>query len=146
MTSRDFKDCFPALLDRPTHDLVQEILAARHDHMKFLGFVHDDAVFTLTGAILDYPFGGVYRGRNNILALLRRIDTEIEMSDHKILNLVVDGDRVGLRRGLLIRHRGTSASRPLVVANFIIFRDRRIAALHEYVDTTWLKQLSGGAD
>ncbi len=146
MTSRDFKDCFPALLDRSTYDLVQEILAARHDHMKFLDFCHHDAVFTFTGGIRDYPFSGVYCGRDNILDLLRRIDVEVEMSDHKILNLIVDGERVGLRRSLRIRHRGTSASRTLVVGNFLTIRGWRIAALSEYVDTTWLKQLSGGAD
>lgn len=146
MTSSDFRNFFPSLPDRSTHALVQEILAARHDHMKFLGFVHDDAVFTMTGAILDYPFGGVYRGRDNILDLLRRIDAEIEMSDHRILNLIVDGDRVGLRRSLRIRHHGTSASRRLVVGNVVTFRDLRIAELYEYVDTAWLKQLSGEGD
>ncbi len=146
MTSRDFSKFFPSLPDRSTHDLVQEILAARHDHIKFLGFFHDDAVFTMTGEIHDYPFSGVYRGKDNILGLLRRIDAEIEMSDHKILNLVVDGDRAGLRRSLRIRHRGTSASRPLVIGNFVTFRDRRIAELYEYVDTIWLKQMSGDAD
>jgi ketosteroid isomerase-like protein len=131
VTSRDFSQFFPSVPDRSTHDLVLEILAARHDHMKFLGFFHDDAVFTMTGEIHDYLFSGVYRGKDNILGLLQRIDAEIEMSDHKILNLVVDGDRVGLRRSLRIRHRGASASRPLVVGNFATFRDRRIAELYE---------------
>lgn len=146
MTSRDFSTFFPDDRDRSTHDLIQEILFARADHAKFMSFVQDDAIFTMTGQIYDYPFSGVYRGKDNILDLLRRIDAEIEMSDHRILNLVVDGDRAGLRRSVRIRHRGTSAARPLIVANFVTLRDGRIAELYEYVDTVWLKQMSGDAD
>lgn len=146
MTSRDFSKFFPGDRDRSTHDLVHEVLFARADHAKFIGFFHDDAVFTVIGQIYDYLFSGVYRGKDNILDLLRRIDAEIEMTDHKILNLVVDGDRAGLRRSVRIRHRGTAASRPLIVANFVAVRDGRIAELYEYVDTVWLKQMSGDDD
>lgn len=146
MTSRDFSKFFPGDRDRSMQDLAREILSARADHAKFMSFVHDDAVFNMVGQIRDYPFSGVYRGRDNILDLLRRIDAEIAMSENRILNLIVEGDRVGLRRGLSIRHRGTSATRSLVLANFALLRDGRIAELYEYVDTVWLKQMSGDAD
>jgi ketosteroid isomerase-like protein len=146
LTSGDFNKFLPRDPDRSTHDLVRDILSVRHDYSKFTAFFHEDAVFIVVGQIYDYLFSGVYRGPENIVELLRRIDAEIEMSDHKILNLIIDGDKVGLRRSVLIRHRGTSASRPLVIGNFVIFRDRRIAELYEYVDTNWLKDVSGEAD
>jgi ketosteroid isomerase-like protein len=116
-------------------------LAARDDHAKFATLLHDDAVITLIGDVCDYPLSGCYRGRQQIFDLLRRIDREFERSGHKILNLVVDGDKVGMRRSVVIRHRGTAVCRLLTLGAFAVVRDGKLAELHEYVDTTWLKQI-----
>jgi hypothetical protein len=43
------------------------------------------------GASHDYSFSGDYAGREQILDLFHRIDTDIEMHEHRILNIVVDG-------------------------------------------------------
>jgi ketosteroid isomerase-like protein len=146
VTKRDLSEFLPDVSGRPQLDFVREVLEARGDYEKFLDFFVDDAVLTVVGRIYDYAFSGVYRGRENIHALLRRIDAEIEMSDHKILNLVVDADKIGLRRSVLVRHRGTAAARRLILGNFVTMRDGKIAELHEYVDTVWLKKIAGEGD
>jgi ketosteroid isomerase-like protein len=128
------------------HALVGKILSLRSEPQRMIDYFHDDCVFHVIGTSHDYSFSGDYRGRNQLLDLFRRIDTDIEMQDHKILNLVIDGDRVGLRRSTMVRHRGTSARARLLVGNFIRFRDDRIAEIYEYVDTCWLKRLSGDED
>jgi len=117
--------------------------AARYDYAKLVNLLHDDAVVTVVGDVFDYPLSGVYRGRAQILDFLRRLDGEIERSGQKILNLVVDGDKVGLRRSVVIRHHGTAASRLLTLGALAVFRDGKVAQLHEYVDTSWLKQVLG---
>jgi hypothetical protein len=75
----------PASPDRSKFELVRDILRARTDLTKFAAYLHDDAVFTFIGHICDYSFSGVHPGRERILDLLRRIDGEVEVTDHKIL-------------------------------------------------------------
>jgi ketosteroid isomerase-like protein len=124
-------------------NLVGEILGARGEPLKMIDYFHDDCIFHVIGTSHDYSFSGDYYGRDQILGLLRRIDTDIEMQDHRILNVVIDGDTVGLRRSTMVRHRGTSARARLLVGNFVRLRDDRIAEISEYVDTCWLKRMLG---
>jgi ketosteroid isomerase-like protein len=144
--SRELSDFLSANPDRSVHELVRDILLARADYAKFATYLQEDAVFTFVGHICDLSYSGVYRGREQILDLLRRIDAEVELSDHKILNLIVDGDTFGLRRSTLVRHRGTSATQLLVLGNIVTLRDGKIAEGYEYVDTSWLKKISGEQD
>jgi ketosteroid isomerase-like protein len=144
--SGELSDIFSAGPDRSKFGLFQEILQARADLTKFAAYLHDDAVFTFVGQICDLSYSGVYRGRARILDILRRIDAEVELTDHKILNLIVDGDRIGLRRSTLVRHRGTSSTRLLTLGDFVTLRDDKILDGYEYVDTSWLKRISGDAD
>jgi ketosteroid isomerase-like protein len=122
---------------------VGEILSARSVPRKIIEYFHEDSVFHVIGTSHDYSFSGDYAGREQILDLFHRIDTDIEMQDHRILNIIVDSDNVALRRSTLVRHRGTSARARLLVGNFVRFRDEKIAEIYEYVDTCWLKRLSG---
>lgn len=124
-------------------ELVWAVLRARADPQQCIDYFHDDAVLHMIGRIYDYSFSGVYRGKAQILDLFRRVDAEVELSDHKILNLIVDDGRAGLRRSVHVRHYGTAAEASLVIGNFVVFRESRIARAWEYADTAWLKKLSG---
>ncbi len=70
----------------------------------------------------------------------------MELGDHKILNIVVDGDMVAVRRSVEARHYGTSAFARLLVGNLLRLREGKIAEAYEYVDTCWLRRLSGEED
>jgi len=115
--------------------LVAQALASRADVDVFLSFFHDDAVFHMTGCVADFSFAGVYAGKRAIRAMLRRIDVEVEFSDAKILNLLIDDDRIALLRGARARHRGTAARIDLVASNFIRFKDLKVCEIHEHFDT-----------
>jgi ketosteroid isomerase-like protein len=138
---------------RPSHDhpfaatreLVMRAHQQRYDHEAFLGHFHDDCTFRIVGRIRDYPFGGLYVGKAAVGALFRRIDDQIEQRDDRILNLLVDGDKVAIRRSVTIRHYGTSARTRLVVADLFRLRDQKVAEISEYIDTAWLKKLTGDA-
>jgi hypothetical protein len=77
------------------------------------------------------------------MAMMRRIDGEVEMSDHRVLNLLVDGDNAALRRSVVVRHHGTAACTRLIIGNFVRFRNARIFEVYEYAETSWLRRLSG---
>jgi ketosteroid isomerase-like protein len=121
-------------------------LESRGDPAKCLEYFHEDAVFYVLGRLCDYSASGVFRGREQILSHFRRIDSEVECSERKILNLVVEGDKVGVRRSVVVRHHGTAAVSQLVFADFVKFRDSKIVEVFEYADTAWLKRLSGDED
>ena len=146
MAAREKKSIFLPEADRqPSRDLVLEVLQAapirrnaspfprgRHPH-------HDrPAVRLFLQRRVSRP--------GKILDLFRRIDAEIQMSENKILNLVVEGETVGLRRSVVVRHHGTAAMTRLIVGDFLKIRDGKIAEIHEYSDTAWLKRLTDGED
>jgi ketosteroid isomerase-like protein len=127
-------------------ELVAEILYSRAKPEKFVEYFHDDAVCHIVGVSREYAFSGSYRGREQLMAMLRRIDGEVELSDHRVLNLVVDGDNAALRRSVVVRHHGTSAVTRLIIGNLLRFRDFKVVEAYEYADTCWLRRLSGESE
>lgn len=136
----------PEEANRKARELVAAILASRTEPKRFVEYFHEDGVVHVIGTSHDYTFSGDYRGRAQICALLQRIDMEVELGEHKILNMIVDGDNVAIRRSAEARHHGTSAFARLLIGNLLRLRDGRIAEAFEYVDTCWLRRLSGDED
>jgi ketosteroid isomerase-like protein len=126
-----------------TRELISRLHQARWDHEAFVEFFREDCAFRIIGQVPDYPFSGVYVGKRGVRDLLRRIDDQIEMTDGKILNLLIDGDQVALRRSVVVRHHGTAARTRLFVANVITLQDGRVREICEHIDTAWLKKLAG---
>ena len=146
MTARETSIFLPETANERTRELIVEALQARADPAKCVEYFHEDAVFYVLGRICDYSASGVFRGRDQILDHFRRINSEVECSERKILNLVVEGDKVGVRRSVVVRHHGTAAVSQLIFADFVTFRGEKIAEVFEYADTAWLKRLSGDED
>jgi len=146
MTARATSIFLPETANERTRELIVEALQARADPAKCVEYFHEDAVFYVLGRICDYSASGVFRGRDQILDHFRRINSEVECSERKILNLVVEGDKVGVRRSVVVRHHGTAAVSRLIFADFVKFRGEKIAEVFEYADTAWLKRLSGDED
>ncbi len=126
--------------------MVAALFRARGEPEKFVEFFHEDAVLHMVGRPSDNTFSGDYRGRAQILALLRRIDGEVERGGDKLHSLVIDGDKAALRRSVVVRHRGTAMVATLFIGAFAIFRDDWIAEAWEYHDTAWIKRISGNED
>ena len=122
----------PASRASDVRRILLEALVARAEPQKFVEYFHEDACIRLIGQHRDYRFAGDFRGRTQILDLCRRI-----------LSLVVDGDKVALRRSCLARHHASGGEQRLTMAALMKFRDLRIAEGVEYADTTWLKRMLG---
>lgn len=110
-----------------------------------LALCRDDVALTVHGRPSDYILSGVYRGRDAIRDLRRRMEGEIAVSDRQILNLLIEKDHFALRRSVSARHHGTAATMRLAIANFGRLEDGLIVELHEYVDTDWLNKLSSSS-
>lgn len=80
-------------------------MVARARPELFIELFHPDAVLHMVGDARDCAYFGAYRGHKRILRLLRDIDGEFERRDHRILNLVIEGDRFAARRLVEIAHR-----------------------------------------
>jgi len=143
MPARETSIFLPESANQQMRDLIVAVLEARSDPAKCVEYFHDDCVFHVLGRICDYSVSGDFRGHEKLLNLFRRLDGEVEFSDRKILNLVVEGDQAGLRRSVVVRHRGTAAVSRITFAEFVTFRDSKIAEVFQYADTAWLKRLSG---
>ena len=146
MNARETSIFLPETANERTREIMVATLEARADPEKCLEYFHEDAVFYVLGRLCDYSVSGVFRGREQILGHFRRIDSEVECSERKIFNIVVEGDKVGVRRSVVVRHHGTAAVSQLIFADFVKFRDSKIVEVFEYADTAWLKRLSGDED
>jgi ketosteroid isomerase-like protein len=143
MTALDRSMFLPKTAHQGTRELVVAALAARSDPAKYVQYFHEDAVLHMIGRVCDYSLSGDFRGREQILGLFRRIDAEVICSERTILGLVVEDGKAALRRSVVVRHRGTSASAKLIFADLVRVRGDKIAEMFEYADTAWLKRLSG---
>jgi hypothetical protein len=120
-----------------------EAMRTRQRPDEFIRFFHEDAVLHMVGDRRDCPFYGVYRGRAQILGLLRAVDAEFERQDHRILGAVIDGDSIALRRLVELRHRGSSQSAQLVIGHVARTRDGLIEEVFEFGDTERMRRLMG---
>ncbi len=70
------------------------------------------------------------------------IAVQFENLGSVVHDLVIDGDRVAMRRTSIIRNRGTGSSAEVDIADFIRFRDGLVVELTEIADSVALARLS----
>ncbi len=69
------KTFFTGVDDRSfLREKAAEILSAREQPTKFIEFFDENAVFHMIGRQCDYSLSGVFRGKDSILELIKRID------------------------------------------------------------------------
>lgn len=115
--------------------LAERMVVLRNRPEEYITLFQPDAVMHMIGDQRDWPYFGVYRGRAQILELLRMISMEFERLNERILNIVVDGDCFAVRRLLEVRHYGSSEQELLFLGDFIRTRGGLIEELYLYSDT-----------
>jgi ketosteroid isomerase-like protein len=115
--------------------LIERMLLLRSRPDEFITLFQPDAIMHMIGDQRDWPYFGIYRGRAQIRELLRRIDMEFELRNHRILNIVIDGDCFAVRRLLEARHFGSSQEALAVLGDFVRTRGGLIDELFQYSDT-----------
>jgi ketosteroid isomerase-like protein len=131
-------------LDR---DLVQQriqaLIAKRTagDMGKVLELVAEDVQFSVKGHWAAFPYAGPARGKKMVTEAMAAITVQYEHCGSAVHEMIIDGDRVAVRRTAKIRHRGTGKVGNIEIADFIRFRDGLLLEWTEVVDSMALAQL-----
>jgi hypothetical protein len=123
--------------------LIMRAMQMRGKPEDFVSLFHPEAVLHMIGDRRDCSLYGVYRGKEQILKLLRDVDAEFERGDHRLLNAVIDGESFALRRLVEIKHRGSSESALVIIGNFVRLREGLFGEVFEFADTATIRRLMG---
>lgn len=131
----------PAESGAKLRSLIARGMDSRARPEDFIALFQPDAVLRMVGDRRQCRLFGEYRGHAEILQLLKDVDAEFERRDHRLLNLVVDGDNCAVRRLVEIKHRGSSQSGLVVIGHFIRTRSGLISEVFEYSDGATIRRL-----
>ncbi len=102
-----------------------------------------DIVCEFFGDKARVPYAGRHVGIDAMLAIIRAIRVEFEQRLETLCEALIEDSRVGGRRRVKWRHRGTGRSGTSELADFVRFEDGMIVELIEYRDTVTLKHMGG---
>ena len=122
---------------------IRALLKMREDGdlAGLLSLAAPDIVYDIRGNWAAFPFSEPVRGKEMTAQALSMIAIHYENLDNVLHDIVIDGDRVALRRTATIRHRGTGKVGPVEISDFVRFRDGLVAELVENADPVALAWL-----
>ena len=120
---------------------MQFELRAKGDWRGWLEFAAEDICFDMRGNWAVFPYKKPLHGKKALVEALMMVVVQFENLGWVVNDLVIDGDRVALRRTVMVRNRGTGRIAELDVAEFIRFRDGLIVEFTEVVDSAALARL-----
>jgi ketosteroid isomerase-like protein len=109
-----------------------------------LAHVADDIVYNVRGNWMAFPYPRPIRGKKNVGEALAMIAVQFENLGSVLHDVIVDGNRVAVRRTATMRHRGTGKVGDVDIADFILFRGGLVAEFTEIADSMALAQLDDG--
>jgi ketosteroid isomerase-like protein len=127
------------LIERRVHALLE--MRAAGDLRGMLDHAAEDIVYNVQGNWSAFPYTRPVRGKKLVAEALAMIAMQFENLGSVVHDLVIDGDRIALRRSAKLRHRGTGKVRDVEVADFLRFRDGLVVEFTEVVDSLALAQL-----
>ena len=107
-------------------------------------YFSEDISYQMIGNWNMFPFPGPVRGKAAARQALGGIFTCIESLGSTIHDIIVDCDRVAVRRTARLRNRGTSRTDDVAVVGFIRFRDGLITDVTELLDSQAVARLEEG--
>jgi ketosteroid isomerase-like protein len=109
-----------------------------------LAYAAEDIRFNVKGDWEAFPFTRPVQGKAMMAKALEMIVVQYESLGSIVHDLLIDGNRVAMRRTSTIRHRGTGKVIDVDIADFILFRDGLVAEFTEIPDSMALAQLRDG--
>jgi len=138
-----------AVLDR---DLIENLIRDIHQlgaDAKFEAmekYLAPQAEFEYIGDRSQFPFAGRYVGKSEIIDLYRAMNTEIEIINGALLDIMIDGNRAFSRRWVDVRHRGTGARESHEIWDTWKFRDGEVEKSVKLLDISAFERLQGVKD
>jgi ketosteroid isomerase-like protein len=134
-------------LDRELTEQRIRAMARMHAEGDLDGlFAHvaEDVVFDLRGSSVAFPYPKAVRGKEQALRAVAMIAVHFEHLGSVIHDLIIDGEKVAVRRTATVRHRGTGKIGEVEIADFISLRDGLVYELVEIADSEAMAALENG--
>jgi ketosteroid isomerase-like protein len=116
-------------------------LCSAGDLAGLMAFFSEDIAYQMIGNWSMFPFAEPVRGKDATAHALRAIFTHFERLGSEIHDIVIDGDRLAVRRTTRLRNLGTGRSEGIAVVDFLRFRDGLVTELTELVDSLAMARL-----
>lgn len=100
-----------------------------------LNALHDDIEYVSYAPIKLLPFLGHLRGKSAVAEMLRCSHDFFEYYSMEPVSMVLEGDRAAVILFVRTISRSTGRSVQLPLAQFLRFRDGKIAEIREFMDT-----------
>jgi len=111
---------------------------------RLMSFFSDDISYQMIGNWSMFPFPGPVRGREAVTRAFGILFTHFQSLGSEVHDIVVDGDRVAVRRTTRLRHLGTGRAEGIEVVDFLRFRDGLVTELTELLDSLAMARLEEG--
>lgn len=128
------------LIEQRLHKLLE--LRAKGDWRGMVEFAAEDIVFEIRGDWTAFPHSKPIHGKKALAEALMRVVIQFEYLGTAVNDMVIDGDRVALRRTAKIRNRGTGRCAEVNFADFLRFRDGLVVEFTEIADSAGLALIS----
>jgi ketosteroid isomerase-like protein len=128
--------------------IIDKAYAARKagDVAALVGLFRPDGVFRVAGAPESFPVAASARGEAEIRDRVRGFVQTFQFLEIEPLDLIVEGDKAARRWRAKIRHVPSGAVRETEAGDIWTFKDGRVAALVQFVDTAMVADLVKGAE
>jgi ketosteroid isomerase-like protein len=107
----------------------------RGDVAAWLSLYTPNVRATVISATGSHGFSGPVIGPENMRRALQAMDTELELLDLEVVDIIIDGDRAAVRRKVTMRGRGTGETRQFVTFDYMRFEDGLISEVEQFTDT-----------
>ncbi|MGO8737472.1 nuclear transport factor 2 family protein [Rhodoblastus sp.] len=120
------------LIEQRVHRAID--LRVQGDWRGLVELAAEDISFDLRGNWTAFPYSKPVHGKIALAQALITIIVQFESLGSIVNDLVIDGDRVAVRRTARLRNRGSGKIAEVDVADFIRFRDGLIVEFTEIAD------------
>ncbi|MBS0534187.1 MAG: nuclear transport factor 2 family protein [Proteobacteria bacterium] len=105
------------------------------DHARLADRYDDDIEWQLHAPISVFPFAGIRRGKNAVLASLLGVYRDFQIAGYDIALIMVDGDRAATISDVRVIQRSTGRVIVSHLASFHRFRDGKLIEYRGFSDT-----------
>ncbi len=106
-------------------------------------YLAPEAEFEYIGKSPSFPYTRRYIGKKEIVELYKNINTEIELLNCTIIDVIIDGPQAFSRRRVDVRHRGTGVRETHEIWDVWKFRDGMVRESIKLMDFGAYERLQG---
>jgi ketosteroid isomerase-like protein len=120
-----------------TRSIVRDLYDAygKGDGPRVAQYLHDDIDWVIYAPVDVFPFAGVRRGRQAVLAALADLGANYLLRHYVPEIVLIDGDRAAVMSDVHFVQKSSGRAMRFRLANFLRFQDGRVIEFREFVDT-----------